>query len=115
MARRDDVAQRRRDGPLEALRHRQALLEKEVPRLELEVAALDKELARAARPPSALDAVGPAFKGIVLALLGLVWVAGVATLTPDARADDPLRLAAMISVVLIVALGRVTSNTARKS
>ncbi|MFT3711002.1 MAG: hypothetical protein QM817_25530 [Archangium sp.] len=115
MARREDVAQRRREGPLEALRHRHALLQKEVPRLELEVASLEKELNRATRPTGALDVIGSAFKGVLLAMLALLWVAAVATLTPNARADDPLRLAAMLSIVLLVALGRVTTNAARKS
>jgi hypothetical protein len=115
MARRDEVAQRRREGPLEALRHRLNLLQKEVPRLELEVASLEKELGRSSRPAGAADLLGSMFKGIVVSLLGLVWVAAVATLTPNARADDPLRLAAMLSIVLLVALGRVTSSTHRKS
>ena len=43
MARRADVAQRRRDGPVNALRHRVSLLGREVPRLEHEVAALEKQ------------------------------------------------------------------------
>jgi hypothetical protein len=34
----------------------------------------------------------------------------VVTLTPDARADDPLRLAAMLSIIALVALGRVAQE-----
>lgn len=107
MARRADVAQRRRDGPLTALRHRVGLLEREVPRLEVEVASLERRAARAGRhAPTALVFVGASLRGVGLALAALAWTVGLVTLTPGARPDDPLRLAAMVMVVALVALAR---------
>ncbi|MFZ5443192.1 MAG: hypothetical protein ACOZQL_24500 [Myxococcota bacterium] len=107
MARRADVAQRRREGPLTALRHRVGLLEREVPRLELEVATLERRAARIGhRAPSAQLFVGAVLRGGGLALAALAWTVGLATLTPGARPDDPLRLAAMGVVVALVALTR---------
>jgi hypothetical protein len=107
MARRADVAQRRRDGPVTALRHRVGLLEREVPRLEVEVASLARRAARAGRhAPSALVFVGASLRGVGLVLAALAWTVGLVTLTPGARPDDPLRLAAMVMVVALVALAR---------
>ncbi|MFO0595907.1 MAG: hypothetical protein U0228_11395 [Myxococcaceae bacterium] len=110
MARREGAAQRRRDGPIDALKHRLALLQKETPRLELETATLEKELGRASQPIGAGALIGGVVRGALLVAAAALWVAGVVTLTPDARADDPLRLAAMLSIVVLVALGRVTSK-----
>lgn len=112
MARRDEVAQRRRDGPIDALRHRVALLEREVPRLEAEVQALERGRQRKTQPTKFFAWAGGVVRGVLLALAALVWVAGVVTLTPGARADDPLRLAAMGSIIALLALGRATSGSA---
>ncbi len=107
MARRADVAQRRREGPVQVVRHRLTLLERELPRLELEVAALERAVVKVGRPhPPVLTLLGGLVCGGVLCLSALLWVAGVATMTPGARADDPLRLASMLLVVAVVALGR---------
>lgn len=107
MARRADVAQRRRDGPLTALKHRLGLLEREVPRLEVEVASLERRAARVGeRHPPVHAFVGGALRGVALAVAALAWTVGLATLTPGARADDPLRLAAMVLVVALAAVAR---------
>lgn len=106
MARRDDVAQRRREGPITALKYRLNLLQREVPRLELEVASLERELARTRKPTGALTFIGAAVQGALVPLLLLAWVAVVVTLTPNARADDPVRLACMLGIVVVFALGR---------
>lgn len=103
MARREDVAQRRREGPITALKHRLALLQREVPRLELEVASLEKELARSRKPTGALTFIGALLEGALVPLLLLAWVAAVVTFTPDARAHDPSRLASMLAIVVVVA------------
>lgn len=112
MARREGVAARRREGPLEALRYRLSLLQREVPRLELEVTALEKELHRNSSTGTSALVAGGVVRGALLALAALLWVAGVVTLTPDARADDPLRLAAMLSIIALVLLGRVGQGRA---
>jgi hypothetical protein len=41
-----------------------------------------------------------------LVIAALLWVVGVLAATPHARADDPLRLAAMLGVIAVVALCR---------
>jgi hypothetical protein len=41
-----------------------------------------------------------------LAGVALTWVVGLVAFTPGARTDDPIRLAAMLMVVAVVALGR---------
>jgi hypothetical protein len=107
MARRADVAQRRREGPVEALRHRVGLLEREVPRLEHEVAGLEQRAAKVAqpRPPLAVMVTG-ALRGAGLCVAAMAWVLGVVALTPNARIDEPVRLAAMGLVIGVVALGR---------
>ncbi len=107
MARRADVAQRRRDGPVQALRHRRALLERELPRLELEVAHLEKAVARAgvATPP-VWTAVRGLVRGGALAFAALLWVAGVVVMTPAARGDDPARLGAMVLLVAMLSWGK---------
>ncbi len=107
MARRADVAQRRRDGPVQAVKHRLSLLEREVPRLEHEVAALERSAVKLGRPhPPVLAFVGGLARGVGLAGVALTWVVGLVAFTPGARTDDPIRLAAMLMVVAVVALGR---------
>ncbi len=107
MARRADVAQRRRDGPSDALRYRIALLEKELPRLEREVAGLERSVGSHTRPRPPLATWLSGFaRGFGLVSAALLWVAGVAAVTPLSRLDDPLRLAAMLAVVAVVALCR---------
>jgi hypothetical protein len=107
MARRADVAQRRRDGPTEALRHRVTLLEREVPRLEREVAGLEATVASQSKPRPPLKSwLLGALRGAGLVGAALLWVLGVVSTTPFARVDDPLRLAAMLGVITVVALCR---------
>ena len=107
MARRADVAQRRREGPTEALRHRVALLEKELPRLEREVAGLEGSVQSHATPRPPLKVwLSGVFRGAALVVAGLLWVVGVVSTTPFSRVDDPLRLAAMLGVVAVVGLCR---------
>lgn len=107
MARRADVAQRRRDGPTEALRHRVTLLEKELPRLEREVRGLEGAVVAQAKPrPPFKTLLSGGLRGGVLVMAALLWVVGVVSTTPTARQDDPMRLAAMLGVVLVVALCR---------
>lgn len=110
MARRDDVAQRRREGPITALKHRLGLLQREVPRLELEVAALERELSKGRAPAGVLTFAWALLKGALVPLLLLAWVVGVVTLTPNARADDPVRLASMLGLVVVFALSRAGSR-----
>ncbi len=105
MARRADVARRRREGPLQALRERVAMVERELPRLEREVLTLEKDSMRRAPPPLSLVMMG-AVRGAGLALAAMTWVVGLAVLTPVAPAEHPLRLAAMLLVVAVVALSR---------
>jgi hypothetical protein len=109
MARREAEAQRRREGPLEALRHRQQLLEREVPRLELEVASLERHQAKP------LPGVGAAFtkgvtRGLILMAAVVAWVVGVIALKPDARVDDPVRVAAVVAAVVLVVVARVSQE-----
>lgn len=105
--RRADVAQRRREGPTEALRHRVGLLEREVPRLEREVAGLEASVISLSKPRPPLSTwVAGVVRGMGMVTAGLLWVMGVAASTPGSRLDDPLRLAAMLSVVAVVALCR---------
>lgn len=106
VARRDAVAQRRREGPLEALKHRHHLLEREVPRLQLEVARLEKALTRPQAGATGVIA-GGALRGLVLALAAMAWVVGVATMTPDAHVHDPLRIAAVVATVTLVVIVRI--------
>ena len=105
MARRADVARRRREGPLQALRDRVSMLDREVPRLEREVVSLEKVVERRPQPLLALILSG-ALRGVGLGIAALSWVVGLAVLTPTAPAEDPLRLAAMLLVVAVVALSR---------
>ncbi len=107
MARRADVAQRRRDGPTEALRHRVGLLGREVPRLEVEVAGLEREvLAHATPRPPLSTLVSGMLRGAFLVIAALLWIVGVVSATPSLRMDDPLRLGSMLGVVAVVALCR---------
>lgn len=107
MARRADVAQRRRDGPTEALRHRVTLLEKELPRLEREVRGLEGAVVAQAKPrPPFKTLLSGGLRGGLLVIAALLWVVGVVSTTPTARLDDPMRLAAMLGVILVVALCR---------
>src|SRR4051812_37884539 len=80
--RRADVAQRRRDGPTEALRHRVTLLEKEVPRLEREVAGLEGSVVSLStpRPPARIWLSG-VLRGAGLVAAALVWVVGLVSAT----------------------------------
>lgn len=105
--RRAELARRRRDGPAEALRHRVGLLEKEVPRLEREVASLEGTVRSLSTPrPPARDWISGFVRGAGLVMAALLWVVGLLAATPDARPDDPLRLAAMLGVIAVVALCR---------
>lgn len=105
--RRAELAQRRRDGPAEALRHRVGLLEKEVPRLEREVAGLEGTVRSLSTPrPPARSWISGFVRGAGLVMAALLWMVGVVAATPHARTDDPLRLAAMLSVIAVVALCR---------
>lgn len=107
MERRADLAQRRRDGPTDALKHRIGLLEREVPRLEREVAGLEASLLAHAKPRPPLKTwLSGVARGAGLVAASLLWVIGVITTTPFSRVDDPLRLAAMLGVVAVVALCR---------
>lgn len=107
MARRAEVAQRRREGPVRALEHRVALLEREVPRLEREVTGLEAAVAARQRPRPPLGAfLGGAVRGGLVTLAALAWVVGVVAASPTSRGDDPLRLAAMLGVVVVVGLCR---------
>lgn len=105
MARRADVARRRREGPLQALRDRVSMLEREVPRLEDEVVTLEHEAGRRPPPPIA-RLTRSMLQGAGLGAAALTWVVGVSVLTPTAPAEDPLRLGAMLLVVAVVALSR---------
>ena len=105
MARRADVARRRREGPLQALRDRVSMLERELPRLEREVLTLEKEAERRPQPPIALLTTG-GLRGAGLGVAALTWVGGLTVLTPGGPVEHPLRLAAMLLVVAVVALSR---------
>lgn len=109
MAHREAVAQRRREGPLEALRHRHRLLEREVPRLELEVSRLEKALARPAPGAGAAFLTG-VVRGGLLALAAAAWIVGVVALSPDAHVHDPARLAAVVSTVTLVIVARLSGE-----
>ncbi|MDP2272519.1 MAG: hypothetical protein Q8N23_11100 [Archangium sp.] len=105
--RRAEVAQRRQDGPAEALRHRVGLLEREVPRLEREVAGLEASLLAHAKPrPPVSTWLSGFLRGTGLVIAALLWVVGVVSATPSVRLDDPVRLASMLGVVAVVALCR---------
>lgn len=105
--RRSEVAQRRRDGPADALRHRVGLLEREVPRLEREVAGLETSLLTSSKPRPPLSSwLSGLLRGAGLVFAALLWVVGVVAATPSARLDDPLRLASMLGVIAVVALCR---------
>jgi hypothetical protein len=45
-------------------------------------------------------------RGVALVAAAMLWVMGVVATTPFARVDDPLRLAAMLGVILVVGLCR---------
>lgn len=104
MAHREAVAQRRREGPLEALAHRQQLLTRDVSRLELDVARLERMMSRP-MPAGARAFAAGVLRGLLLAVAAVAWVVGLATLTPDAQVHDAARVAAVVvSVVLVVVL-----------
>lgn len=109
MAHRDAAAQRRRDGPLAAVMHRLQLLEREVPRLELEVASLEKEQTK---PPAGLrlSFASGLLRGAVLTLAALVWVVGVVTLAPTAHVDAPVRVGAVLGAVVSIILARIAQE-----
>ncbi len=106
VAHRDAAAQRRRDGPLAAVRHRLQLLERAVPRLELEVASLEKQQAK---PPPGLrlSFVSGLLRGVGLTFAALVWVVGVVALDPTAHVDAPVRVVAVLGAVVSIILARV--------
>ncbi|MDP3500942.1 MAG: hypothetical protein Q8S33_11435 [Myxococcales bacterium] len=105
MARRADVARRRREGPVQVLRERVAMVERELPRLEGEVLTLEKDTVRPPRPPLALVMMG-AVRGAGLGVAAMSWVVGLTVLMRGAPAEHPLRLTAMLLVVAVVALSR---------
>lgn len=109
LAHRDAAAQRRRDGPVAAVRHRLQLLEREVPRLEVEVASLEKQQAK---PPPGLRVsfASGVLRGVGLTFAALVWVVGVVTLDPTAHVDAPVRVFAVLGAVVSVILSRVTQE-----
>src|SRR4051812_32067135 len=105
--RRAELAQKRRDGPTEALRHRVGLLEREVPRLEREVTSLEGTVRSLSTPrPPVMSWLSGFVRGAGLMVASLLWVMGLLAATPDARPDDPLRLAGMLAVIAVVALCR---------
>ena len=107
MARRADVAQRRRDGPADALRHRIALLEKELPRLAREVAGQERSVNSHAKPrPPLRSWLGGFARGVGLIVSAALFVVSMVAVTASSRIDDPLRLATMLSVIAVVALCR---------
>ncbi|MBL8917645.1 MAG: hypothetical protein JNJ54_02200 [Myxococcaceae bacterium] len=109
MAHRDAVALRRRQGPLEALEHRHRLLDREVPRLELEVARLEKTLGRS--PPGATSAFASGLlRGLLFALAAGAWIVGVTTLTREAHVHDPARVVAVVLTVVVVVLVRMSQE-----
>ena len=84
-----------------------ALLEKELPRLEREVAGLEGSVQSHATPRPPLKVwLSGVLRGAALVVAGLLWVVGVVSTTPFSRVDDPLRLAAMLGVVAVVGLCR---------
>lgn len=109
MAKRDAVAEQRRQGPLEALRHRHGLLEREVPRLELDVTRLEKRLAKPLPGVASVFLTG-LLTGLLLALGAMVWVVAVAVLTPGAHVDSPSRVAAIVATVALVVVVRVSQE-----
>ncbi len=107
MARRAEVAQRRREGPADALRHRIALLEKELPRLEREVTGLERAVSSHAKPRPPLTSWLAGFaRGVGLVAASVLFVIGMAAVTASPHLDDPLRLATMLSVIAVVGLCR---------
>lgn len=106
MAEREAVAQRRREGPLQALQHRHQLLQRDVSRLELEVVRLEKLLARPA-PGGGRAWVLGLLRGGLLALAATAWMVGLATLTPEAQVHDASRVAAVVASVVLVVLIRL--------
>lgn len=109
VAHRDAAAQRRRHGPLAAVRHRLQLLERAVPRLELEVASLEKQQAK---PPPGLrlSFASGLLRGVGLTLAALVWVVGVVALDPTAHVDAPVRVMAVLGAVVSIILARVAQE-----
>jgi hypothetical protein len=87
-----------------ATAHRVALLEREIPRLEAEVEALSRPRRRGYPLVRALVAGG--VRGALVALGLAAWVAATALLTPQARGDDPLRLASVFAVIGVLAFAR---------
>lgn len=108
MARRDAAAERRREGPLAAVMHRLELLEREVPRLEAEVASLEKE--RASPPGLRLSFASGLLRGALLTLAALVWVVGVVALDPTAHVDAPVRVMAVLGAVVSIIVSRVAQE-----
>lgn len=91
------------------MRHRLQLLEREVPRLELEVAALEKQQTKP--PPGLRLSFGSGLlRGAGLTVAALVWVVGVVTLDPTAHVDAPVRVFAVLGAVVSIILSRVTQE-----
>lgn len=107
LAQRTRVAQRRTDGPKQALTHRLGLLERNVPRLAAEVAELEREHARRHRPEVPLAATMRGLgRAVLLSLAAAGFVVSLATLTPGAPVEDPLRLLAGLAALLVITLAR---------
>ena len=99
LARRDELALKRREAPLVARRYRRDLLSRDVGRLEREISALQRQ------PRTFGDVTSMVLggiRGVVLSVAGLTWVMGVSLATPSGRSDDPIRLVAMLVVPLII-------------
>ncbi len=104
LERRKQLEHSRRDGPVVAMAHRVALLEREIHRLEAEVEALSRPRPRSFPLVRAL--VAGSVRGALVALGLAAWVVATALLTPMARGDDPLRLASVFTVVGVLAFAR---------
>lgn len=103
LARRDELARKRREAPLEARAHRRRLLERELPRLEREVSMLER---RPATNSLISRGVVSAARGAGVVLAAALWTLGLALATPGGRFDEPLRLAAMAVAPLIIWVSR---------
>ncbi|PZR06940.1 MAG: hypothetical protein DI536_29155 [Archangium gephyra] len=99
LARRDELALRRREAPLVARRYRRELLSRDVSRLEREISALERQPRTFG---SATSVVLGGVRGVLLSAAGLTWVTGLSLATPSGRFDDPLRLVAMLVVPLVI-------------
>lgn len=99
LARRDEMALRRREAPSLARQHRRGLLERDVVRLEKEISTLERQPRTRS---STVSVVLGAIRGVLLSVTGLTWVTGVSMATPLGRFDDPLRLASMLIIPIVI-------------